>query len=550
MDKNKLPSLPEGKTAADIYKALSKTREGVLREAQRLSEITIPSVFPPDGTEPADVLGTQNQGINASAINSLTSALQYAGFPPNLPFVKYNITQTALEASQKVKDDPKLISLIKGAVVKRANAHRVRAASTPLRGTYSEYTKQLLIGGNACFDYTEIDTPVVHRMDKYVVLRDDKGRQLLVIVEKMVLRKDLPEEVLQDLEATQGLLSEPGAPQKDSEKAWYEDSVKVHRVCMTDENNYKTYHLWEEVDGIIIEDTRETWKGGVKPLHAAWLIPSFGSNWGRSYAQEYRGDHFFVENLGSAVQDMAAALALTLITVIPGGMTKTKDVKEARNLDVISGRLEDIGAVQFGKSGDLSAVAGLLSDAERRLGRAYLSTFSIQRDAERVTKAEWMALQRELEKAMGTIYAFIGTEVLLPVVMQFIKLHDEEENSDFLDRFSKLINVGVVTGADSLGQDIDTDNLREYRAELNELMTPQIAATKVDDDEVAKRLAVGRNIPTEGLLKDPERQAQESESQKQDALMQQAAPGMMQDGAKALMQGMMAQQQQPAPEQP
>jgi hypothetical protein len=542
--------LANGLDAKHTYKDLTKTRKEVLDTARELAEISIPFVFPPEGYRPGDRLGTNNQSVNSDMVKTLATKLMYAAFPPSLPFVRYDISAMALAQSARYGDDPALISKTKLGLMKRSNSHRERLEAVPMRSAYITFLRELIIGGNSCFDYVDIENPVVRNLANYVVRRDDRGNQLLVIAEKQVLRSDLEEEVLAEV-TKRGATAEK--PKEEARKARYEDTLPVYRVCETDMNapySRPHYRLWEECEGVYIPDSGKTFTDGIPPLYAGWLIPMYGEDYGRAYCDLYRGDLWSIENSHAALQDIGGGLARFITMVRPGGLTKLSDVRGASNNDVIIGAAEEVQSYQAGKAGDLQALTAYAQSVERRLGRGFGSTFAVQRDAERVTREEWVQLTKALDEAMGGLHAQFSQTGQKTVVQMFIRLHEEEESSGLAPLPKDVVNMSVITGIDAYGQDTEASALVEWRSTINEMLSPQRAAQITSDEEWLQRYTASKNITPDGLVKDADTVQQESEDAMTQGAVAQAAPGMMQEGAKQLFASMSQAQAPAGPAQP
>lgn len=530
--------LANGKDAKQTYKDLEKTRREALDTARELAEITIPFVFVPEGYHPGDRLGTNNQSVNADMVKTLATNLMFAAFPPSLPFVKHSISATALAESARFGVDPQLVSKVTTALMKRANAHRERLESVPMRNAYITFLNELIIGGNSCFDYVDINEPTVRNLKDYVVKRDDRGRQLLVIVQKEVLKADMDPEVL-DAVSKKGSAAEK--PKEEAQKDRYEDTLTVQRVCETDwsaPNAKPHYRLWEECEGVYIPDSGITYKDGIPPLYAAWLIPMYGEDYGRAYCDLYRGDLYSIENAHAAIQDTGGAIARFITFVRPGGTTKLADVQRADNNATVPGSSEDVTSYQAGKAGDLSALTAYAESVERRLGRAFGSTFAVQRDAERVTREEWVQLTKALDRAMGGLHSQFSQTGQKTVVQMFIRLHEEEETSGLAPLPPDTVTMSVITGIDAYGQDTEASTLVEWRSTVNSLLGVEEVQRRTSNSEWLARYTASKNVTPDGLLKDDETVAQETQDEMTQGVMAQAAPGMMQEGAKQLFASM------------
>ena len=69
-------------TAEARYRQLEQTRQSYLDRARDCSELTIPSLIPPDVHNETSDLYTPFQGIGARGVNNLASKLSLALMPP------------------------------------------------------------------------------------------------------------------------------------------------------------------------------------------------------------------------------------------------------------------------------------------------------------------------------------------------------------------------------------------------------------------------------------------------------------------------------------
>ena len=74
-------------TAEARYRQLEQTRQSYLDRARDCSELTIPSLIPPDVHNETSDLYTPFQGHGARGVNNLASKLSLALMPPNSPWL-------------------------------------------------------------------------------------------------------------------------------------------------------------------------------------------------------------------------------------------------------------------------------------------------------------------------------------------------------------------------------------------------------------------------------------------------------------------------------
>src|ERR1044071_3569701 len=123
-------------------------------------------------------------------------------------------------------------------------------------------------------------------------------------------------------------------------KGQHEDSIDIYTVCQRSPDGMggTWWYTWEEYEGTVISGTRSKDPFDAPPLYAAWLIPVYGDDWGRSYIDEYYGDILALENLSKALMDSAAIASWILFLVSPESATRLKDLQDAPNMAWRAGR--------------------------------------------------------------------------------------------------------------------------------------------------------------------------------------------------------------------
>ena len=82
--------------AAGRYERLQTLRSGYLKRARAASQLTIPSLVPPQSTTAATELYKPFQSMGARGVNNLASKLLLSLFPSNTPFFKLTIDEFEL----------------------------------------------------------------------------------------------------------------------------------------------------------------------------------------------------------------------------------------------------------------------------------------------------------------------------------------------------------------------------------------------------------------------------------------------------------------------
>ncbi|WP_269929949.1 portal protein [Aminobacter sp. HY435] len=495
--------------AEDVYNRLTTKRQAVVDMGRLMAELTVPSVFPPDGYQTGDDIPGNNQSIGAQCLNTLASALMFMAFPSNQPIMRLKALEYMVQ--EEVDKDPELWTRLNTALSRLELSHRERLQTTPIETAYVEYLKILLVGGNGLWKHLKLSSPTAHRPPSYVVKRDKAGEQLLVIHKETVNLQGMDQDHVDLIMA-----HAPSDLFKD--KAEWEREVDIYSVQKLSlaEDGEKVWLYWEEWEGHVLPDTHVETDYETPPMHAGWLIPVWGQDWGQGYCEQYRGDLYQVEALASAGNDGAALAALALIFNKPGSQTSIKQVREAKNLSILSGQAEDLSVFRSDKTADLSFVGTREEAAARRLSAAFLLQSSVQRSGERVTAEEVRRLGQELDKALGGLYTQIAQGNQRVIIMRAVRLN-EEENPRLPQLPKGVVEVQVITGKDALGDSTEADNLVEVVGTTVKFF-PQAAQVQLSAGDFARRLSALRGVKPDGLIKSDQQVAEDIQQQKQEAL--------------------------------
>lgn len=498
-----------------------------------MAELTVPSVFPPDGYQTGDDIPGNNQSIGAQCLNTLGSALMFMAFPPNQPILRFKALEYQMQA--EVDQDPELWSRSQLALARLEISHRERIQTTTIATTYNEYIRILLTGGNALWKQLKFAEPTAHRPDCYVVKRDKAGNILLVIHKETVNLQGMD----QDHVDTIILHADPET--FDNKEEW-EREVEVYSVqkLHTTEDGERVWLYWEEYDGHILPDTNVEVDHETPPMWAGWLIPVWGQDWGQGYCEQYRGDLYTVEAHASAVNDGASLAALSLLFVEPGSSTSIKQVREARNLATLPGRADALSVFRSDKTADLNFVVSNLEAVARRLSAAFLLQSSVQRSGERVTAEEIRRLGQELDKALGGLYTQIAQGNQKHIITRAVRLNEVENKVPEMPK--GMVEIQVITGMDALGDSTEYDATVEVVGTVMKLF-PVEGQKRVSVGDFGTRLSALKGVKPDGLFKSEEAVAAETVQQKQEMLSSQLIDKATGPAIKGISDNLQQQQQ-------
>lgn len=498
--------------AEELYTHLEKHRNQVYYTAIDMAAITIPSVVPPLGYRVGMNIDESNQSFNAQCVNSLASKLTFMALPPDRPVIKFE--PIAHKLGPAIAQNPALWTTIQIGLNALEQEHRTRFEATNMRAAYVGFIKMLLVAGNSLWEHLKLDFPVYHGMQHYVVKRNNQGEQLLVILKRCIPLMDLDEDI-RDIVREKS----PEKFPKDARNE-YEESVDIYAVCkrVTDGKGDHYWEYWEEYEGELITDTEYDSDFATPPLYAAWMIPVYGQNWGRSYCEEYQGDLLKVDSLEKADSDGAAMASLILLFLKAGARTSQKQIKKAQNMSLMTGDATDLTAFRLDKMEDFKFVSESLERVTQRLGKAFLMVSSIQRDAERVTAEEWKEMAQEIDQSTGGMYSELSQSVQRHIIQRAVALHNEEDKT--LPKLPPgIFKVGVITGIEAMGRTVEGQNLMRAVQGVAQL-EGGAGMAYIDPLEFVRRVMVSENVKQDGLVLTEQAFQQKKQQATQDAAKQ------------------------------
>lgn len=510
-------------TTAALYARLETERQPFLDRARENATYTIPSLVPPEGHTGATRLYVPFQSIGSHGVNTLTSKLVMTLLPANSPMFRLSVTDQVVEELAQNKEMraevEKKLNEIERSVMDEIEGLSIRAALT-------EAVKQLIVAGNVLIYVPKKGNLKIIRLDRYVVQRDYEGNLIRVIIKETVSKDALPAHVVQLIE-----IEKEGLPSEERPEGEVE-SFDIYTVFHRDGDRVKTY---QTIKGIRIPNSGGSWrldKSPIMPLRWSYLSDE---DYGRSYIDEYIGDLTGAESLSKAIREGSAAAAKMNPMVNPTGLTRARDIANAKNLEVISGRPDDVRMLQFEKQADFAVAQSVLNDLIQRLSHAFMMNKAVQRAGERVTAEEIRTMVSDLDDVLGGIFSLLAQDLQMPLV---VRIMDRMEREQKIPRLSSLkgpdgkqiASPKVVTGIEALGRGHDYN---KYMTAAKDILTPFREELKgeVNFKDFAQRALVSLSIDTDGLFKSEEQKLQDQQKLQE---MQQGQMGqqMLMDAVK------------------
>lgn len=509
---------------AGLYEKLSTDRQEFLDRARENARFTIPSLMPPEGHAPGAPLYRPNQAIGAHGVNTLTSKLVNTVLPPNAPVFRYLLTDQVVEdlAQDKTARSKleKKLNEIERSVQDEIEGIGIRAAIT-------QGIKQLIVSGNTLFYLPKKGNLRVYRLDQYVVQRDFSGNILRIIIKETVAIETLPEEVQQTLKVESPEFAEDKTSGSVNDK-----EVDVYTVFYRDNDRIRTY---QSVKGIKLPKSTGSWLLTKTPIMALRWSYHHGEDYGRGYVDEYIGDISAVENVSRSIREGIAAAVKINPMVNPAGLTRAEDIAKAKNLEVLSGRAEDVTMLQFNKQADLALADQYLQSIIVRLRHAFMMAQSVQRDAERVTAEEIRVMVSDIENVLGGVYALLAQELQYPLINRIIdRMVVEKKIPDVSkikgDDGKPAAPIKIVTGVEALGRGNDYNKLLTV---AKEVIIPfrEEAKAEFKMRDFFERVLVSASIDPDGLLMSEEEKASAQQKMQGDN-MQKMSQQMLMDAVK------------------
>jgi len=515
-----------GKTAKALYSECETLRQTYLERARDCSELTIPTLIPPEGHSYATKYETPYQGIGARGVNNLSSKLLLALFPPNAPFFRLSVDKYKLR--EMGGDDESKTELEKAlSEIERTVMSEVETSA--LRVPVFEALKHLIVAGNVLIFTPKKGGIRVFQLENYIVKRDPFGNVLHIVTKESIAPAALPE-------AVRGALNEEALKRQTGAN---EPSVELFTaICRQDDGRY---YVWQEVEGNEVPGTDGYFKEEDSPYIPLRYSRVDGEDYGRGLVEEYLGDLKSLEALTQAIVKLAAASSNIKILVDPNGTTKAKNLAESPSGAFISGRANDVSVLQLEKFADLRVAKEVAAAIEQRLAYAFLLNTAVQRDAERVTAEEIRYMAQELESALGGAYSILSQEFQLPLVTRIMDRMAGEKRLPKLPK-GELVKPMIVTGVEALGRGNDLNKLDMFVAGVGQIFGPEAIQQYVNVSDYLNRRATSLGIDTEGLIRSDEDVQAEAQQAQQQQMMAQMTEKLGPSAIKSMTDVGMAQQ--------
>ena len=495
--------------ASERYSQLATNRAQFLDTAVECSELTLPYLVQHDLKQKG---GKQNllqpwQSIGAKAVVTLAAKLMLALLPPQTSFFKLQVRDDKLGEEL----DPEMRSELDLSFSKIERMILDYIAAQNDRVVVHQALKHLIVSGNALI-FMGKDGLKHFPLQRYVVNRDGNGNIIEIVTKEIISRKVL---------GIEPKPSYPNDPNNQSDSGSDEDDAEVYTCVKMDEKSGRW--IWhQEVDDMIIPDSRSTAPKNANP----WLVLRFntvdGEDSGRGRAEEFIGDLRSLNGLSQALVEGSAVASKVIFLVSPSATTKPQTLSKAGNGAIIQGRPEDVGVIQVGKTADFATASQLMMGLEKRISEGFL--ILNVRDSERTTAEEVRMTQFELEQSLGGLFSLLTVEFLIPYLNRTLLVLQRTNEIPKLPK--DVVRPRIVAGVNQLGRGQDAQALTQFMGTVAQTLGPEAILKYVNPEEAIKRLAASQGIDVLNLVKTSEQLQQEMQqaqaAQAQQSLVNQA----------------------------
>src|SRR5690606_11935221 len=337
-----------------------------------------------------------------------------------------------------------------------------------MRPKLYEGLTHLVVTGNVLQD-TSGDTMRMSGLKNYVVKRNQNGKVIEVIHRECLAFDELVEEV-------QAIIPN----KKPDDKVEFYRWVRLH--------NGK-YHMTQWVDKQVLPKAfNGIWPEDQLPLRPLTWDLADNNDYGTGLVEDYQGDFAALSMMSQAMIEAGIMASEFRWLVNPAGVTKPEDLERSRNGQALPGQQGDINLVNSGVSNVVPHLQAVAADYINRIGRGFLLSSAVTRDAERVTAEEIRMQAEELETSLGGAYSRIAVDLQTPLAYYLLRKVKFKLNGT-------AIIPSIVTGLDALSRSGDLVNLMMFLSDLSSVdgLSPE-TKQKLNLDRVIRALAAGRGL--------------------------------------------------------
>lgn len=468
-------------TAKSRWTHLDGVRSAFIDRCQRYSQLTLRKLCSEEGYDQnTDENKLDWQSIGATLVNHIANKLMLTMFSPSRPNFRLEPTEKLSEEARGAGLTPEDL----GALLSQAERKAMRVIDkNKVRPKLYEILKHLVVTGNALLR-RDGDIRAMG-IKNYCVRRSISGRMIELVIREQLQFDELEEEVQDSVRMQK---------EKCEEHVEFFIWVKFQKG---------KYYVTQWVDDILLP---EAFNGNYTeedlPYHALTWDLSDRANYGTGLVEEYSGELEALSTLSEAMVQAAVLASEYRWLLNPAGATNHRDLMDSENGAVLPGVKGDLEIIAAGKVGELEVMLKMSETHVNRLGRGFLMSSAVTRNAERVTAEEVRMMANELETGHGGVYSRLSIDLQEPLVKWELKQIDLKLND-------KDIEPIIITGLDALSRNADLENLKLFLADCEAVnQTSAQAQGVLRIDAVFRDLATGRGLDASKYVKSqPERTA-------------------------------------------
>lgn len=493
-------------SAQGEWTRLDGLRRGFIERCEKYAGFTLPRLCTINGYDQnSSELAHDWQSIGAQATNHVVNKLVLALFAPSRPFFR-------LEADAMWKRNA-ISQGIKENIIDEALAKAEQDAIREMdrKGTvrpklYQALANLVVLGNVLIYLPRKNDEEMrVFGIKSYVARRTGEGKLKTAIIRECLAFDELEPDV-QDLCRAHGSRKSP--------------ETKVEYFKWIERTRDGKYRMTQWVDGYRLPKEYDGfWPEDKLPYRVLTWQLADENDYGTGLVEDYAGDFVALSALSEAQVKGAILSSEFRWLVNPGGMTKPEDLENSENGAALPGLKDDVVLVSNSKPGDLAVVQNIAGDYLQRIGRGFLMSSAVTRNAERVTAQEIRLQAQELETSFGGTYSRIAVDMQAPIA-DWLLLTVE------LDLSRTKIKRSIVTGLDALSRSGDLDALRAALADIASIgQLPEQQLAVLNLDAINSTIFIGHGLSNK-FVKTPEQQKADADAQAQrqaDMMAQQSA---------------------------
>ena len=455
----------EDMTPKEFYDEYSANRKDYETRAEQFSAITLPYLMRSDGSSRSTPLEDEtSQSYCGRLVNTLKSKMGMALLPPSMSSFRFVPDDEAMEAAIGSESDEEMLEIYK-ALAARTQQINTEIEAQAIRESLFMLIANMMVVGSMIVEKKEKKGIILHPLKTIAVDLDNQGEAMAMCFVETLTR--LPEDITPVSE---------------------EDEYELYTFIYSDEENPDRWIVRQAIgeDDVGDESTYNADDLPYQYLGWTWMP---GDKMHRPYVEDYYDDMDQLNKLATVLTDGAVIASKSLLFVDQrGGRTRTKDVAQSANGDVVDGSAEDVTAFQLGKNYDFQVPMEREANLKRELSAAFLMNESATRDAERVTKAEIQYMAQELEESsLSGIYSMMATKWSKWIIRMIMS----ELNISF-----DTIEPKIITGLDALGR---SQEARKLDAFVSRLMNMGMEAY-LKKEALARKYAALEGLDVTGLL--------------------------------------------------